>query len=140
MAIDKAKARINSRKTNLNLEMLLQNIQSAGQDHHQIALPSREGLLFVKVRDIIYCESDGAYTKFHLRSGPVVMTSKNLKEYEELLTDYHFFRIHHAYLVNLKEVVRYIRGDGGQVVLSNNSTLDVSKRKKDLFLTQLANK
>jgi two-component system LytT family response regulator len=100
-------------------------------------LPTRDGLIFVKVRDIIFCESDGAYTQFHLRSGQQIMTSKNLKEYEDLLNDYDFLRIHHSYLINLREITRYIRGDGGQVVLSNSRTLDVSKRKKDIFLMRM---
>lgn len=139
-ALNKARDRINSQASNVSMEVLLQNMRSAGLDNHQIALPTRDGLIFVKVREIIFCESEGAYTQFHLRSGHTIMTSKNLKEYEELLSDYDFLRIHHSYLINLREITRYIRGDGGQVVLSNNRTLDVSKRKKDIFLIRMGNR
>jgi two-component system LytT family response regulator len=139
-AIDKARDRIKNLSTNTSLEVLMQNIRSAGQENHQIALPTREGLVFVKVRDIIFCESNGAYTQFHFRDKSSLLTSKNLKEYEELLSDYHFFRIHHSYLINLHEITRYIRGEGGQVVLSSNHTLDVSKRKKEGFLLKMGNR
>ena len=66
------------------------------------------------------------------------MTSKNLKEYEELLSEHNFFRIHKSYLINMNEIKKYIRGDGGQVNMSNGRTLDVSKRKKESFLAQLS--
>ncbi|HUM45935.1 MAG TPA: LytTR family DNA-binding domain-containing protein [Chitinophagales bacterium] len=140
VAVDKARNQVKNRSSNQNLEMLLQNMRSIGQDNHQLALPTRDGLIFVKVRDIIFCESEGAYTQFHFRNSPGIMTSKNLKEYEELLSDYDFFRIHHSYLVNLREIIRYIRGDGGQVMMSNNRTLDVSKRRKEAFLLKLGNR
>lgn len=139
-AVDKAREHISNHSSNRNLEMLMQNMRSIGLDNHQIALPTRDGLIFVKVRDIIYCESEGAYTHFHFRNSPALMTSKNLKEYEELLSEYDFFRIHHAYLINFREIVRYIRGDGGQVVMSNNKILDVSKRKKESFLQKMGNR
>ena len=94
--------------------------------------------MFVRVNNIIYCESDGPYTTFYIKNADKIMTSKNLKEYEDLLVDHNFFRVHKSYLINMGEIKRYIRGDGGQVIMSNTKALDVSKRKKEAFLSLLS--
>ena len=66
-----------------------------------------------------------------------MVSSKNIKEYEDLLSDYNFFRIHKSYIVNKTEVTRYIRGEGGYVIMSNKVNLDVSRRRKEEFLKLL---
>lgn len=124
-----------SRKTD-QYKVLMQNLKSGGNE--QIALASQEGFLFVKIKDIIYCKGDGAYTYFFLRNEDKVTVSKNIGEFEELLEDYGFFRVHKSYLINLNEMKKYIRGEGGYVVLSNNQTVDVSKRRKEAFMARLA--
>jgi two-component system LytT family response regulator len=63
--------------------------------------------------------------------------SKTLKEYDDLLSDHNFFRIHNSYLININSIKKYVKGDGGYVVLSNNTSLDVSKRKKEAFLNRI---
>ncbi|HYV94112.1 MAG TPA: LytTR family DNA-binding domain-containing protein [Chitinophagales bacterium] len=134
VAIAKAEKRIQQQAMNKNLEALMNNLRSSVQNNHKIALPTMEGLIFVPVADMIYCEGDGPYTTFFLKQNQKVTTSKTLKEYEDLLRDYGFFRIHKSWLVNLQEINRYIRGDGGQLVLSNGATIDVSKKRKEDFL------
>lgn len=134
IAIAKAEKRLDREYLNKNLEVLLNNIKGGSQNNHKIALPTLEGLLFVKVSDIIYCESEGPYTRFFLRQPDKIITSKNLKEYEDLLSDYSFFRIHKSYLVNLQEIQKYIRGEGGQLIMSNGAALAVSKQRKENFL------
>jgi two-component system LytT family response regulator len=134
IAVAKAEKRLNREYLNKNLEALLHNMKSSSQKNHKIALPTLEGLLFINVSDIIYCESDGPYTKFFLKQPGKIMTSKHLKEYEDLLSEYNFFRIHKSYLVNLQEIQRYIRGDGGQLIMSNGASLNVSKQRKEEFM------
>jgi two-component system LytT family response regulator len=134
IVVAKAEKRINRAYLNKNLEVLLSNIKTSSQNNHKIALPTPEGLLFVNVRDIIYCESDGPYTKFIFKHADKIVTSKHLKEYEDLLSRYDFFRIHKSSLVNLQQVQKYIRGDGGYLIMSNGATLDVSKQRKEDFL------
>ena len=85
----------------------------------QISLSTNKGLQFIKTADIIYCKGDGAYTYFFLKSGERITTSKNLKEYENKLTDFNFFRSHKSFLLNLAEIKTYIRGDGSHAVMSN---------------------
>ncbi|HET9279172.1 MAG TPA: LytTR family DNA-binding domain-containing protein, partial [Flavitalea sp.] len=126
--------RINRAYLNKNLEVLLTNIKTSSHCNHRIALSATEGLLFVNVRDIIYCESDGPFTKFVFKQAGKIVTSIHLKEYEDLLSGYDFFRIHKSSLVNLQEIQKYIRGDGGQLIMSNGATLNVSKQRKEDFL------
>jgi two-component system LytT family response regulator len=104
----------------------------------QISLSTSKGLQFLKTEDIVYCKGDGAYTYFFLKSGERITTSKNLKEYENRLKDFNFFRSHKSFLVNLAEIKTYIRGEGSHAVMSNGDNVGVSKRKKDMFLAALA--
>ena len=134
IAVAKAEKRLNREYLNKNLEVLVNNLKSGSQNNHRIALSTLEGLLFVNVRDIIYCESSGPYTKFFFKQAPVIVTSKHLKEYEDLLNGYEFFRIHKSYLVNLQEIKKYIRGEGGHLIMSNGAALNVSKQRKESFL------
>lgn len=108
----------------------IRSAQLAGR----LALPSQDGVQFVAIDEIIYCESSSNYTYFHLKNGVKLLVCRTLKEYEELLSAQGFFRIHQSYLVNLCYVKKYIRGRGGFVVMENNAELTVSTRKKDEFL------
>ena len=134
IAVAKAEKRLNREYLNKNLEVLLNNLKSSTQNNHKIALSTLEGLLFVNVSDIIYCESNGPYTKFIFKQGDKIVTSKHLKEYEDLLRAYDFFRIHKSYVVNLQEIKKYIRGEGGHLIMSNGIALNVSKQRKEDFL------
>jgi len=116
-------------------EVLIRNWRSQGDE--QIALSSSEGFIFVKLRDLIYCKGDGAYTYFFMNENEKVTVSKNIGEFEGLLVSRGFFRVHKSYLINLNEMRRYVRGEGGYVVMSNGHTVDVSKRRKEAFMATL---
>jgi two-component system, LytTR family, response regulator len=117
-----------------NLDVLLHNFQNKNNDLQKIALSTSEGLHLVNVTDISYCESDGPYTTFYLKNAKPIVISKHLKEYEELLSPFKFFRIHNSYLINLREIKKYVRGDGGQVEMNDGTLLNVSKSRKDDLL------
>jgi two-component system LytT family response regulator len=108
-----------------------------GQGNEQIALSSSEGFVFIKMSDLIYCKGDGAYTYFFLRNDEKITVSKNIGEFEPLLAPRGFFRVHKSYLINLSEMKRYVRGEGGYVVMSNGQSVDVSKSRKEAFLATL---
>ncbi|MBI1307551.1 MAG: response regulator [Bacteroidetes bacterium] len=136
-AVDKAREKRQKEKVNKNFEVFVSNMKNGGS-HHQIAISSSDGLLFIKIDNIIYLRGDGAYTYFFLKTGERITVSKNLKEYEELLSDYDFFRVHKSFLIHLVEMKKYVRGEGGYVVMSNGDTVDVSKRRKESFLAALS--
>lgn len=109
------------------IDELLSNINS----FEKLGLPTSDGIRFVKVDDIVRCESDSSYTIFFMNSKDKIVVSKNLKNYEDLLSDRKFLRIHKSHLINTRYVEQYINGDGGQVVMSDGSTVEVSRRKKE---------
>ncbi len=100
----------------------------------KIALPSPDGLRFIRISEIIRCQADGNYTWFHLKNGEKILVTTTLKEYDELLNSHNFFRIHHSHLVNLDAVSRYKRGEGGFAILEDGSEIEVSRRRKEEFL------
>ena len=103
-------------------------------------MPTSDGLVFVKTNDILYCEASSNYTQFTLSQNRKFLVSRTLKEYDDLLSGQNFFRIHHSYLINLDAIMKYVRGDGGYVIMNDNRSLDVSKRKKVAFLTRIGSK
>jgi two-component system LytT family response regulator len=139
VAIDQLKEavqRVERKKAERNQ---LQGQTSLPQKKQQLSISTSRGLIFLPIDDIIYCRGDGAYTYFFTKDGQKIVVSKNLKEYERQLSDYHFFRTHKSFLINMDEMKRYIRGDGGYVVMSNGDSVGVSKRRKENFLAALAN-
>lgn len=100
----------------------------------RLVIPNQDGLLLLEIAEIIRLESDGAYTNLYLKNGKRHMASKNLGFYESQLEQNSFFRIHHGHLINLNHLKHYVRGEGGQAVMSDNSVINVSRRRKDDFL------
>ncbi len=132
-AVAKAEEKRNQLHPNPQIELLLEQLVSKKKNFTRIALPTTEGLQFLKVDDIIYLEASVNYT--HIFLGERKYTaSRTMKDFEELLPTSLFLRIHNSYIVNKNFVEKYIRGEGGQVVLSNGTVLDVAKRKKAEFL------
>ncbi|MFZ6000419.1 MAG: LytR/AlgR family response regulator transcription factor, partial [Bacteroidota bacterium] len=119
--------------TNQQLEMLMSYVKPEKPRVRRVALTVSDHLLFVDTNDIVYCESDSNYTIFFLNNGEKVIISKTLKDVEEILEGADFFRIHASYLINMKHVTKFIRGDGGYVVMSNQQHITVSRKKKDEF-------
>ncbi|GGM90743.1 DNA-binding response regulator [Dyadobacter beijingensis] len=113
-------------------------VERKRNDNQRIALPTAEGIHFVQMTEIIQCESLGSYTKFHLVKGPAIVVSRLLKEYEEILDHYYFFCVHQSNIINLEHIKRYVKGDGGQVWMSDNTEIEVSRRRKDEFLALLS--
>ena len=133
-AIEKAAQKRKQSQRNERLELLLENLITDKKELQRIAIPSMEGLQFVETGHIIYLEANSNYTCFHLTNGNKVTVAKTLKDFEELLPATIFMRIHHSYIINKNLVKKYIKGEGGQVVMSNDTLLDVARRKKEEFM------
>jgi len=116
------------------VEILMQKLHQPAKSINKIALPTMEGLQMILVNSIISCEADSNYTILLLKGNKKVIVSTTLKEIEESLEEYSFARVHRSYLVNLNEVEKYIKGEGGQVVMKNGILLDVARRKKEEFM------
>jgi two-component system LytT family response regulator len=116
-----------------NVNVLMDNLRSKDNTLQKIAIPSVEGYAFINVNDIISLEADGKYTKIVTASGLKSLSTKNIGEFEELLNPAFFFRTHKSWIINLNHVKKFLKNES-QVLLSNDSTADVSSRKKDEFL------
>ncbi|WP_343701490.1 LytTR family DNA-binding domain-containing protein [Chitinophaga sp.] len=116
------------------LEVFLQNMKTMQQSNRKIALPTINGLVFMPVQNIVRCESTGNYTKLFFTDRKQLLVSKPLKEFEELLTDVDFFRVHNSHLINLQQMESYIQGEGGFALMSDGTQVEVSRRRKADFL------
>ena len=135
-SVNKIEKKLNA-DISVRLENLIQNLKPAQNPIKKIALPTADGLLFVKIDDILYCVASSNYTEFFVNDGKSYLVSRTLKEYDEMLSDFNFSRIHNSYLINLNAIKKYVRGEGGYVIMNNDVSLDVSKRKKEGFLKKL---
>lgn len=122
--------------TPLQLE-LLQRSSLSRTPIRIIALPTMQGLEMVEIESIVSCSSEGNYTHFHLKDKRKLTASRPLKDVEELLSDHPFVRVHQSFLVNINEIRRYFRGDGGYLVMSDGMNIDVSRSRKDILLEKL---
>lgn len=104
---------------------------------NKINLPTLQGFKRVNIDEIIRCEADSNYTFIYLSDKTKVIVSKTLYDFEKNLSEYNFFRIHHKHLINLEHLKEYIKGKGGQVIMADNSVLDVSIRRKNEFLHKM---
>ncbi len=100
----------------------------------RIALPYQNGVAFVDIKNILYCESDDNYTKFHLSEGQHHLATKSLREIQELLEERDFLRVHRQYLINLNHIKKFVKGEGSYVVMSNQQTIPVSRAQKDRLM------
>lgn len=119
------------------LEILLQKLHQPASNIQKIALPTMEGLQMIAVNSIISCASDSNYTVFFLKNKQKLIVSRPLKEIEEMLEEYSFLRVHNSHLVSLNEIDKYVKGEGGYLVMTDGSTVDVSRSKKETLLNKL---
>ena len=117
------------------IEILLAKLDQK-KGRQQIALPTTHGFDIVPTDTIVRCEADDNYTHVWLKSGKSLLVSRTLKEIEELLAGDLFLRVHQSHLINLDELLRYVRGDGGYVIMSDNTSVPVSKSRKEMLLNK----
>jgi two-component system LytT family response regulator len=119
------------------LDILRDKLRQPAALINRIALPTMEGLEIVPVDTILYCTANSNYTSLVLKDKQKLLVSRTLREIEEMLEDYPFLRIHHSCLVNLHEIKKYIRGEGGTLLMSDGVEVAVSRSRKDELLKKL---
>ncbi|WP_298792046.1 LytR/AlgR family response regulator transcription factor [uncultured Allomuricauda sp.] len=130
-SIEKARVKMDTNVYRQQLDTLLQSLSRESSKQEKICLATTAGMEFIAIDDIVLCKADGSYTSFVLKSKNSLLVSKHLKEYENLLADQLFMRVHNSYLINLREVKKYIKSDGGYIIMSNDMHVSLSPRKKD---------
>jgi two-component system LytT family response regulator len=120
------------------IDTLVHNINKAGSPlEMRLGLPTLKGFVVVKLEEIIFCEAERSYSIFHLVHDTKIIVSKSLAEYDSLLSGAHFLRIHKSFLINMQHVKEYQKGEGGIVIMTNGIQLEVSRRRKDLFMSKM---
>ncbi|MEO1053061.1 MAG: LytTR family DNA-binding domain-containing protein [Bacteroidota bacterium] len=120
-----------------SIALLLENMRDIKPDNKRIALSSAEKIHMVYIKDIIRCESQGAYTLFYLANNEQILVTKNLKEYEQLLDEHSFIRVHHSHLINFSYLKEYVKKDGGSAIMTDGSEVPVSFRKRNNLLDMM---
>lgn len=135
-AIQKAEKKI--KPDQRQFELLFKNFASAKFKINRIALPTIEGLTFVQVEEIMHCDADDNNTMIHFTGGNRMLITKTLKDVEDLLAGEDWCRIHNSHLVNINHIRKYVRGNGGYVVMNNNNQLTVARSRKEEFLNKIS--
>lgn len=138
-AVNKAKAATGYDR-DAHFQALFDIIKKPQQKTNRIAIPVQDGYRLVPVDQLMFCQAQKEYTFIKKADGETVCSSLNLGEYEDRLSDYDFFRVHHSYIINRQYIQRYIRGEGGEIILNNDQRIPVSRRKKEEFLAWLTRK
>ena len=135
-AVKHAETRIKKNSINQQLTVLLENFKKHEPGLKKIAIPTADGFDFILIEDIVRCEAQGPYTRIFFKDSKKILVSKTLKEYESLLPDNIFLRIHNSHPVNLNFIKKYNRGSGGYIEMDDGTTLEVATRRKDEFLSR----
>jgi two-component system LytT family response regulator len=138
-AINKVKNRLLKKDDSplLKIEELLKALKPDKVVNDRLPINTSDGIIFVPYEEVQYLIASSNYTDIFLENGKKYTATKTLKDFEDTLPETIFYRIHNAHMVNIKHVVKYVRGDGGYVVMKNGESLEVSRRKKVEFLEKL---
>ena len=108
-----------------------------GKPFSKITVPALNGFEFIDFDEIIFLQSDSNYTRIKLKDGKTIIAARLLGEFEEMLEPYNFLRVHKSFIINLTHIHKYTKGEGGTVMMSDGSEIDVSRRMKDSFLQRI---
>lgn len=117
------------------IELLFQHIhQPAKPAVQRIALTTGDGMIFVSTADIVYCQAESNYTSVVMNNGRKILVSKVLKDIDETLAGSDFYRIHNSYLININQIQKYVRGDGGYVIMNDGASISISRSRRQEFM------
>lgn len=137
-AVQRVEDKRNKGKDITNIpQQLMDTLRGSQMQERRIILPQLDGFQVVIAKDIVRCEASGNYTTLFLQTGKKITVSRSIKEYEGQLGDIGFLRVHQSHLINLNHVASYERGRGGYAVMLDGTRIEISRRKKDLFLSHL---
>lgn len=135
-AVDKASRRLEEKNINNRIASLLANLKPENQANQKIGLPTNDGFYFEDVNNIMHLEAAGSYTYIFTKGKKKELVSKSLKEFEDVLPESNFCRVHHSYIININFVKKYYKGRGGYVEMDDGTTVEIAVRKKDDFFTK----
>jgi two-component system, LytTR family, response regulator len=126
-----------NRQTKEKIDILKKSLSDNKSQEDKIAISTSEGIEFIPIKNIIHVESKSNYSKIFLTDNKTIMVTKILKDFEEMLVPYNFYRVHNSHLINLNYIQKYVRSQGGHVQLQDGTLIDISRRKKEEFLKMI---
>ncbi|MFT4898717.1 MAG: two-component system LytT family response regulator [Flavobacteriales bacterium] len=120
-----------------NYELLQSNIKEKNKSNKRLALHSQDKIEIIEIGNIIRCESNVNYTQFFFKDGTKMLVTKTLKEYDKMLTEFGFYRVHQSHLVNIDYIKEYVKIDGGYLKMKDGASVPISTRKKSSVLKLL---
>ncbi|MCA0426763.1 MAG: LytTR family DNA-binding domain-containing protein [Bacteroidetes bacterium] len=136
-SLNRTLERISDKQEQSRIEELLLNIQGLNLHKPKIAIPSQSGIDFIDISEILYCKADNNYTEIHLADKRKLIASKTLKDFEQMLQDKNFFRIHQSWLINMGAIKRLNKQDGGWLEMEDGTHIPISRSKKEEFMNQM---
>jgi two-component system LytT family response regulator len=136
-AVEKATSQVQVRNAQERMQLLLENVGAFQLSQQKMAFPTFTGLTFASPRDIIRLEAKGSYTMIYLGDKKQIMVTRNIKDYESLLPEGIFYRIHKSHIINLQKIQKYQKGRGGYIVMEDGSSIEVASRRREEFLQRL---
>ena len=125
-------------QTKERIDVLKSSINDNKTQEDKIAISTTEGLEFIPIKNILHIESNSNYSKIFFRDNRTLTVTKLLKDFEDMLVPYHFYRVHNSHLINLNYIQKYLRGNGGRVIMQDGTEIEVARRKKEEFLKMIA--
>jgi two-component system LytT family response regulator len=136
-AVEKVTVRMQDRLDLSPIRTLLENVGAMQLSQQKMAIPTVNGLSFVAINNIIRFEAQGSYTVIYITNGEPLMATRNIKEYEQLLPESIFCRIHNSHIINLQRIQKYQKGRGGMVIMEDGSEIEVASRRRQEFMQKL---
>ena len=121
-----------------NMDVLMETLKSSNRPK-RVVLVTQDRIFVKDIEEIVRCESNINYTWFYLLDGTKILVSKTLKEYDKMLSDHNFYRVHQSHLINAAYIKEYVKSDGGYLLMKDGSSVPVSTRRKQEVMDMLAN-
>jgi len=132
--------RINIGKTHLineRMEVFNQHYFNKPNPFRKMSISALDGIYFINIQDIIRCEAEDNYTHIHLSNGDKITASRTIKAYEDMLGSVNFYRVHKSHLINLNFMKKFVKGDGGYLIMDDGKKIEVSRRRRPAFMEQM---
>jgi len=136
-AVERASRKVQGRSFIDQMETLLYNVETFQLTQQKMAVPTLTGLVFIPIKDIMRFEAKGSYTSIFLTNTEEIVATRNIKEYEDLLPDAIFCRVHNSHIINLHKIQKYHKGRGGYIIMEDGSNIEVASRRREEFLRRL---
>lgn len=136
-AVERASRKVQGRSFIDQMETLLYNVETFQLTQQKMAVPTLTGLVFIPIKDIMRFEAKGSYTSIYLTNTDEIVATRNIKEYEDLLPDSIFCRVHNSHIINLHKIQKYHKGRGGYIIMEDGSNIEVASRRREEFLRRL---